>query len=332
MAGVSFKQHTTQLWVAGWILFAGINMCLTFMGCLHPTEKPLSQPASPDDNSPLVYHLLMDQVSEVSSGKELQMEEIPDQLIIPPGNYNFLGKAYALEQEGLYRFLLPGKFNAQRIVFREDLDALLSAIAWIVTHGNSDDGLPGPELTEKALHSKLFLTCGDISKWAHHLLSGLGLPARPVAGITLEDWNDYDNSHLLIEVWRNRWSKWVLYDLDNNAWFVPEGDSIPYSLIEFSRAVAQNNFRVIRLASDTRLDVSNFVSDDGYSYGFFAEQVNTNLRDWYRRVMQLPLVFDEDRRKYVFMDREHQEKVEGYSSFYQYIEGGEFMQKFYPTN
>ncbi len=49
--------------------------------------------------------------------------------LISTGTYDFSGNSYLLENEGLYRFLLPGKVNAQRIVYKNDLDSLLSSIS-----------------------------------------------------------------------------------------------------------------------------------------------------------------------------------------------------------
>ena len=290
----------------------------------------LTKPYSMEDNKPIVFHLVGNVVNRVSPSPGGDKKNIPNQLVIQPGVYNFLGDSYSLNKEGLYRFLLPGKVNAQRVVYQDDVDTLLSAISWIATHGNSDDKKSNMELSDKALHSKLFITCGYISSWAHYLLNDLNVKSRLVAGMTVDGWNNYDNGHSLIEVWRDRWNKWVLYDLDNNSYFMPsEGDVPPLSLFEFSQAIINDDYKILYLSSDTRLDVSNFTSFDGYSYSLFSEGVYANIRRWYRRVMQVPLIFDVSSNKYLFMDESNKDRIETYSASYKYINGTEFMSRFY---
>jgi len=295
----------------------------------NPPENLLSKPYSAEDNKPIVFHLVSIVVNRVHQSPIENGKSIPAKLVIQPGVYNFLGDTYFLENEGLYRFLLPGKVNAQRIVYQDDLDALLSAISWIASHGNSDDRKSNKELSDKALHSKLFITCGDISQWAQYILNDRNVKSRLVAGLTIDDWNNYDNGHSLIEVWRGRWSKWVLYDLDNNSYFMPSEGNVPLSLLEFSQAIINNDYKIIHLSSDTRLDVSNFTSSDGYSYSLFSEGINTNIRHWYRRVMQVPLIFDKSVNKYLFMDKRNKERIESYSARYKYIKDDEFVSMFY---
>eukprot|EP01052_Picozoa_sp_SAG31_P007040 SAG31_NODE_331_length_17518_cov_32.495042_5_plen_89_part_00 len=58
-------------------------------------------------------------------------------LVVKPDKYCFEGSRYDLESQGLYQFFDLGKnVSAQRIVFDDDLDALLSAVAWIGAPGN----------------------------------------------------------------------------------------------------------------------------------------------------------------------------------------------------
>lgn len=299
------------------------------IGFFNSPEQLLSVPYSEEDNKPIVFFLVNDTVNRVSKSPMGDGKIIPTQLVIQPGRYDFLGNTYSLDKEGLYRFLLPGKVNAQRIVYKDDLDALLSAVSWIASHGNSDDQKTNTDLSNKALHSKLFITCGNISQWAQYILNDINVKSRLVVGMNIDDWNNYDNGHTLIEVWRERYHKWVLYDLDNNSYFIPSEGDVPLSLLEFSRSIISNNYRIVHLSSDTRLDVSNFNTSDGYSYGFFSEEVNVNIRHWYRRVMQVPLIFDQSEGKYLFMDKNNKQRIESYSSSYKYINEGDFNSRFY---
>ena len=284
-------------------------------------------PYTRENNKPIVIYLKNNKINKINKTFKLKTNEIPNELIMPAGAYNFLGSHYLLQDEGLYRFFLPGKINVQRIIYKNDLDSLLSSISWIVTHGNSDNRKSNLELSDKALHSKLFLTCGNISAWAHSILSKLNIKSRVVASLTMDNWNDYDNGHTLIEVWRGKYNKWVVYDLDNNSYFTSNKGTIPLNLLEFSQSVITNNYKVIYLSVDTKLDVSDFRTKDDYNYNFFAENINVNIRDWYRRMLQVPMIYSGD--KYYFMDKENNKKVESYSTEYKYMDKNSFLNKFY---
>ena len=50
-------------------------------------------------------------------------------------------------------------------------------------------------------------------------MSRYNIRARFVLTLTLDPWNSYDNGHSMIEVYREDLKKWVLYDVDENAYF-----------------------------------------------------------------------------------------------------------------
>jgi len=275
-------------------------------------------------NTSLVYYFKDTTVQQIAPSPVENSSEIPEQLIIEPGAYRFLGGEYPLEKEGLYRFFFPEIINAQRIVYQHDLDALLSSLSWIATHGNSDDPKSNIELSDKALKSKLFITCGKISGWAHELLVSLNIKSRIVLGITADDWNTYDNGHTLLEIWRTEWNKWVVYDLDQNAYFIDKRTRVPLSVLEFNQSVERDEYEIIPLSNDTRLDVSNFSG-----YGLLVEVINANIRDWYRRVMQVVLIYSPVEQKWLFPNLAHKAKIESYSTGYKYVDMETFMQKFY---
>lgn len=280
-------------------------------------------------NKAIVY-FLNGQVVEIVSGIERDNTlSVPDHLIIPPDRYHFFHekKSYLLNKEGLYRFVQPGGKNSQKIVYKNNIDALLSAISWIVTHGVSDDGLEIVELTEKAQKTKLFLTCGNISKWSFDLLSSLGVKSRIVGGITLAEFNDYDNGHRLLEVWRDEWKKWVVYDLDNNSYFTDKINHVPLNVDEFSSRVADGDYDIVLMSLDIRVDISGFRSSTGYDYSFFSEAMIVDIKRWYARVMQVALIYDD--YKYNFSDITNKDRLVKYRSYYKHMDRAVFMEKFY---
>ena len=198
-------------------------------------------------NEPIVFYAFLEKIEVVSEKSGKCDEDIPDKLIISKGKYTFNGKTYDLHKEGIYRFVFPGVENKQRIVFEKNIDALLSSIAWIFSHGNLDDEKTDEQILKKSLYSKISATCGTISEWTINLLNENGIKARLVSSLTLESWNSYDNGHILIEVFKPDLKKWVVYDIDNDAYFT--SNEIPLSLIEFVDKIPKDDFTIESLIS-----------------------------------------------------------------------------------
>lgn len=295
-------------------------------------KEPTIRPYSIEGNTPIVYHALFTNIKNISPD-ELQLisQELPQKLIISPGLYRFENNTYDLQDEGLYRLISPLQKNEQRIVFSgKNVDTLMSAVSWIYSHGNSDNGKSFEEINNKALNSKIFGTCGAISTWIQFLLDSQNVKSRIVQTLTLDDWNTYDNGHTMIEVYRSDLEKWVLYDLDNNSYFSNNG--IPLSLIEFVNAVKSDNYKIHLLASDTKLDVSNFIAENNYEYAFYAESVYANensQKNWYKRVIQIPMIGEDKFSYFTTNNSEDRKLMEDYASHHRYLTYDEFYSKFY---
>ncbi len=292
-------------------------------------KKDFIKPPGIETNTPIVFRAFLEKIQIISEMSNENGIELPDNLVIPKGKYIFSGKTYNLNKEGVYRFVNPGKNNKQRIVFETNHDALLSSIAWIYSHGNKDDEKEYSEILTKAKNEKIFATCGTISNWSIQFLKNNGIKARIVAVLTLEDWNSYDNGHILIEVFQEKLKKWVLYDIDNDAYFTHNGN--PLSLLEFTKKVKENDYEINFIAKKNDIDISNFVDkENNYNYSFLIEARfldEETRRKWYNRVFQVPMIIDE---KYsYFFDENNKTKILSYSSFYQYLEKHKFMKKFY---
>ena len=295
-------------------------------------KEPPTRPYSESDNSPIVYHALNTEIKTIIPDKlNLNSKQIPDKLVIPSGTYIYYGNTYNLVDEGLYRFILPLEKNEQRIVFDgKNINSLMSAVAWIYSHGNSDNSKNIEELNFKALNSKIFGTCGTISIWIEDLLESNDIKSRVVQTLTLDDWNTYDNGHTMIEVYHVDLQKWILYDLDNNAYFLKNG--IPLSLIEFIDAVKHDNYQIYILATDTTLDVSNFVANNEFEYAFYAESVYANentLKIWYKRVIQVPMISEDKFSYFTTNNVEERKQMESYASHHKFLPIDEFQSKFY---
>lgn len=292
-------------------------------------EKPI-RPYSEANNHPFVYRAIFNDVTKINPLAEETSQNLPNTLIIPPGKYYYFNQTYDLTEEGLYRFVHPLVENQQRIVYEQNVDALLSSVAWIYTHGNSDTGKSIDELNEKALESKIFGICATISNWIQYVLSDKNVQSRIVQTITLDEWNTYDNGHTLIEVYRDDYGKWVVYDLDNNAYFTADGQ--PLSLYEFVNHVKTNDYEIIFIADDTELDASDFKANNDYEYAFLSESISANedtLRKWYKRSIQVPLILVNDDVFYTVDSENEKERVEQFAKYYTFLEKDEFVKRFY---
>ena len=306
------------------------KVVVPFLQELGLKEKPVY---SIDDNVPIVYHAFMTSTTHLNAiDDNNDAKELPNSLVIPPGKYSFQGNTYNLNKEGMYRFIAVLKENQQRIVFEKNIDALLSGISWLYTHGGIDDYKEYDELIQKALTSKIYAQCYTISFSLQTILEQQGIQSRVVTTLTLEPWNTYNNGHTMLEVFRDDYNKWVVYDLDGNAYF--EKDKTPLSLMEWYQLIPNDDYEIIFLADDVKVDVSNVSSKDDYDYVFLSESVLMNeeqQRKWYKRVIQIPMIQDDD-SKYSFFDERDPKRVESYSHNYKYMNKEDFMKRFYPSN
>ena len=181
---------------------------------------------------------------------------LPDSLIIPPGKYMYAGYQYDFSKEGLYRLMISSD-QQERIVFRKNIDAVLSGISWIATGGTNDLGLSEAQKTIKAKTEKLSIYCSGVSSWANYLLSNLGINSRVISFVGTE-------SHDVIEVRRDDYQRWVVYDLNSNAYF--SYNNTPLSFGEIVSAITNGSGYDVQLLAndasvDLRLDGQTFGSD-----------------------------------------------------------------------
>jgi len=159
------------------------------------------------------------------------------------------------------------------------------------------------------------------------VLKNLSIKSRIVTTLTLEEpWNSYDTGHTLVEVYKK--DHWQVYDLDNNVVF-KRGERY-LNFLEFVESVKNNDYTIEKIADDAEYAVGGSVKD-GYDYSFYFEAILSNeatLRDWYKKVIQVPLIGD-DSLTYYFFDEKNRSRVESYASNYKFLASEEFMKRFY---
>jgi len=236
------------------------------------------------------YRVAFEQVEEIPQDEKKSGSSLPDQLIIPPGNYSVFGKKFIFNKQGLYRFSSrTEKTDIQRIVYAGSLDTLLSSLAWICTHSQLDDDLTNLQKSEVAKYRKLSTLCGPASAWASEILEKCGYKTRMVMGLTLEEWGA-DNGHTLVEAYDPGTQKWQVFDITNNCYFTDNNK--PLSFLELYKALKESrNLEVRRLATDSQYDHTGF-GNSGYNYSLGAERISTlsSLKKWYARDFQAALI------------------------------------------
>lgn len=275
------------------------------------------------------HYLMNTEVTRIAPHDLTAEDPLPPTLVIEPGEYSFLGQRFLLHEEGLYRFIAPPHASEQRIVYRENTDALLSGLSWIASHGNRDNSLPATSLIAKAMQEKIVVTCGIISRVARSVLLDHGVDSRIVATLTLDDWNSYDNGHTMLEVFHPREGRWLLYDLDTNRYFVDPDTQNVLNLIEFVDRVADRDYEMVSISSSIEGAIGHFTSGDKYSYDFFSETMFADVETWYERVVQVMLIEDDTTGTYRFFDDVNRHRVKLYSPNYVFLDHDQFMTRFY---
>ncbi len=255
-------------------------------------------------------------------------------LLVKPGRYCIMGNQYAFATGGVRIYRYPDTFR-YFIVQDENLPNLLSAIAWAISHGNRDDGLPVSALVDKARYEKLSLTCGNVANVSLYLLRAAGYRARMAAGLTLEPWNDYYNGHTLFEVQDKQTKRWILADLDSNVLFADQDQKLmSYRDIYQDLQDGHLNATLDFIATDSLVDVSGFKMADERNMSFITEHILATpdvLLQRYEKIFQVVLLKPECCDRYYFLSPSSQftQRVLSYSKSYQPLSEAAFVKKFY---
>lgn len=209
-----------------------------------------------------------------------------DVIVHRPATYNWGSEVYNLNREGYY-YLIDFKKGISRniVIYENNIVSLLSSLSWLTVHGSKDDATSFNSKYEKLLGDKLSLTCGDISSFASSLLNRFNIENRIVNFVTLDEKNSYDNGHVLIEVKIN--SNYILFDLDNNQYFKRDEEYL--NAKDFIGGVAWGEIELIKLSTDNNTDTQNFHLDKISLHGF-VDYINNDIKSWYKRVMQVPMI------------------------------------------
>lgn len=269
---------------------------------------------------------------EVQSLEEMDAPgiDLPDSLIIPPGNYRVGNATFRLAEEGLYRFIQPMDGNNQRIVFTKDRYGLMSSICWLVSHGYRDNNKSFEEIEKIALHGKIILTCGNFCNFVLHLFKNLDVPARIVRGRTLHPPNGYNDGHVLMEVKLD--GVWIVFDPDRGKMYCHNKKRL--NLVELIEQIHSDSFEEESLTCGIPVAIGSFTTVHGNEYDLWMETWlahSGSRRELLGRPLQIPIIPDAGMEYYTTIIDSHRERAEQLWSNENliYLPLADFRKKFY---
>jgi hypothetical protein len=176
---------------------------------------------------------------------------------------------------------------------------LLRSLALLQIHGNRLENSRDEEILRSLREdSCISVTCGTIARMAKILLAQQGIESRFVAGLTLAEWNAYDNGHTLFEVlWPG--VGWVLVDLDMGLLF--QDDNKFLNLHDVFRCIRDGRTpELVRLAP-FQVDPHFYLG--GYNMSLICQwswRSEAAIWEWYGRIFQTVSILDGD-AGYVFL-------------------------------
>lgn len=204
-----------------------------------------------------------------------------------------------------------------------ETSSILKYIASRHIHAYEDDNLSYEEAKKAIKHRKLRMTCGYISQFTERYLKENNIPCRFILFLTLDEWNDYNNGHSMVEVYQH--DRWELWDIDQKKYFIFEGqrvDAKTFCTIHYMP------YKIVRFCKDPIL-----LKEDEDSWFAILTSTEDGQRDWYARVCQIPMI-RENGILYFTSDDQDRKRIESYpfSNPLKYLTYEEFYEIFYPKS
>lgn len=271
-------------------LTLGFGLGKTFTEFSSQTASETEEPPAPEYyGEQQAYQLLFESVTNLTPQKSCTNQDWKNlPLVIKPGNYCIDGNLYSLTN-GLVRFYKLGDYNQSHIINNGNLTHILSALAWITTHGSQDEGKTIEQLIQSAKTQKLSLRCNFVSNFSREILKNLGYETRTVRLFSFNTNQEPGNqSHVAFEV-KDKNKNWIFADLSGNHLFKSPDNQWMNALETTDRL--KNSFNTVKfipLASDPKFDATGF-HDTHFNYTFFIERIyasETQLKKWYNDIFQ----------------------------------------------
>ncbi|MGC9065254.1 MAG: hypothetical protein ACP5JO_01315 [Candidatus Ratteibacteria bacterium] len=271
------------------------------------------------------------QVIKGKKGRGKKVEKLP-LIVTGQVDVEFMGNVYKLTNEGLYRFSVITKSvrNLIMIKNRHSVIPVLKALSLMQIHGNRDQSTTMKQ-RKKLLLSRYWisLACGDISALTKEVLSDAEITSRLVSVLTLEDWNTYNNGHVLIEVFFPDVSRWVLVDVDMGYIFMHNGELL--SSYSFWKCLKENRCIMFVPLSQKEIDPL-WLENDYYSYAHMWRVMERDLNSklsWYKRIFQTFGFQSEGKFIYIGDGKDAKRIIEYRGHYSTTLPEREFIEKFY---
>lgn len=170
---------------------------------------------------------------------------ITSPLLMAPGTYSYNAPSYTMTSPGLYRFAhpaMPGEAWADctnRIVVNGNTERLLSSLAYLVVHGERDEGLDLATRLNRLRTGWVVCKCGKIDEMVRSVLAGQSIQSRTAQFLTMQEPTNYDDGHVTTEVKIN--GEWCLYDITLDRRFKTQGGQ-PLSAKNAPAAIMGNTY------------------------------------------------------------------------------------------
>lgn len=248
----------------------------------------------------------------------------PAPLIVSPGTYSLNGEGWPMTTEGLYYIFHSVYGGGHRIVYQNDIDALMVAFSHLIRYGRTDEGLTHAQLTAAARERSVALRCGPAVAWIGSHLTALGIQWRSVHLMTAGAQNGFDDGHVAIEV--KVGAAWRLYDVPTNARFESSGATLSLKGV-FD----------VGLANADTIDMAPTDSAPTPWAGGFATEVYYNLLlmaegadAWRARVYGIPGIMSGGGVKCYLPTGSAQEAANAAAAGFQVISKSAWDSQFYP--
>lgn len=206
--------------------------------------------------------------------------------------------------------------------FANEMDRLITYISENHEHAGDDDYLSYEEAKKVIKKRKLRMTCGSISNFAVNYLTEKGIKCRFILTLTLEEWNNNNNGHSMVEVYHK--GRWYLLDIDLKNIFLLNGQQIDANT--FCKISDSESFEIVKFCNGEVMapDQRNTWFGDLFS-------TEEGFRWFYKRCCQVNMIREKGGVFFFTSDQKNASRILSYlyCGPFSYMDEKKFMQTFY---
>ena len=262
------------------------------------------------------------------AGRSVATHDLPSSLVVPPGLYQYRDSVWDMSSGGIYRFALDGYVVRQVVVPTYDPVKDCELVQSIHGYGTLDDGLASNRLLHMATSRRVWVTCSRAAQLVVAILRSCGHSSRVVMGMTLEDWNTFNNGHTVVEV--KLPDGWKCFDPTVGSWPLVDGRTV--SVFELTDAILSR--RDFTFSETTYGRAVSYALVNRRHKDFLIEQVLSSKAEtikWYRRVMQAPGILTTKAWHFCSSDEANSRRLQAYAPEFMTHSASEFVRRFYET-